>query len=111
MESPDQKVEGQEMQAADAVLPEVMAAEVDKVIELGQVGKIEIDFNKGVAKVSISAAVPGQVGLEGGAFIQCDAEQLVSAIAEAIKKKLPDAADPIADTVKVILIQALKAIQ
>lgn len=88
-----------------------LAAEADKTIALGSVGKIEIDFTAGVAKVAISAAVPGEVGLKGGAFIECDAEMLVTALAKAIEVKLPDSADPIAETVKNILIMALKAIK
>ncbi len=101
--------------APEAVAVEMPAvaveAQVDKTIELGSIGKIEIDFSEGKALISLSAAVPGNVGIEAGAFIKCDAEKLVEAIAEAIKAKLPDAADPIAETVKDILVLALKTIK
>lgn len=86
------------------------AAQPDKTIVLGDVGKIEIDFSHGKALVQLSAAVPGGVGIEGGAFVKCDAEQLINALFAAIEKKLPDSMDPIAEGVKVIVVQAVKAI-
>jgi len=84
---------------------------MERDIELGKVGALEIKFDEGVASVSISAAVPGEVGIEGGAFVKCSSVTLIEKLFEAIEKKLPDHMDPIAETVKVIIINAVKAIK
>lgn len=88
-----------------------MSAQPDKEIKLGEIGEIEIDFTSGLAMISLSAKVPGNIGIEGGAFIKCDAEQLINKLFEAIEKKLPDSVDPLAETVKMVIIGAVKAIK
>lgn len=82
----------------------------DKEVQLGEVGKVDFDFEKGIAIVSINAKIPGGIGIEGGAFIKCDSEQLLNAIFAAIEKKLPDTVDPIAEGLKAILVNAVKSI-
>lgn len=86
-------------------------AQPDKTIDLGTVGKLELDFSEGVATVSVSAAVPGSVGVEGGAFIKCDAEQLINKLFEVIEKKSSPGAVAIEEGVKEILVSAVKAIK
>lgn len=86
------------------------AAQPDKEIQLGSVGELELDFTHGKARIALSAKVPGDVGVSGGAFIECDSEQLINKLFEALQKKLPDSVDPIADTVKLLLVNAVKAI-
>lgn len=82
----------------------------DKVVELGPIGKIELDFHNGLAYVKVSASVPGQVGVEGGAFVSCDSEKLIDALFAAIEKKLPAGATPLAEGVKAIIVGAVKSI-
>lgn len=84
--------------------------QADKVIELGKVGKLELDFDHGKASVKISMSAPGDLGIEGGAMITVQADELVSALVDALAKKLPDSAKPMAEAVKAILVSAIKAI-
>lgn len=84
---------------------------MEKDIALGSVGKVAIAFSEGLASVSLSVAVPGQVGISGGASVSCDSVALMDALFVAIESKLPVGADPIAETVKAILIEAVKAIK
>lgn len=84
---------------------------MEKDIALGSVGSVDISFSAGLAKVALDVAVPGQVGVSAGAFVQCDSVALMNALFAAIESKLPASADPIAETVKAILIQAVQAIK
>lgn len=89
----------------------VVAPLMEKVIPIGEIGKLDIDFSAGIAKVSIEAKAPGDVGISGGAFVVCDAEMLINKLFVAIESKLPDNVDPIAETVKMIIVQAVKSIK
>ena len=83
---------------------------VDKTIPLGTVGKIELDFDKGIASVALTAEVPGQAGISGSVLVKCDSQQLIDAIFTAIEAKLPPSAKPIEEAVKAIIKQAVLAI-
>ena len=90
-------------------MKEVEAHAPDKEIPLGEIGKIEIDFHKGLASISLSAKLPGGIA-ESGAFIKMDSEMLLNAVFEAIKKKLPEGSAPLLEGVKGVLVGAVKAI-
>lgn len=106
------KMENQ-VSAPEAAVP-AAASEVavpvqpDKEVKLGDVGELELDFHKGMVTIAISAKVPGEVGVEGGAFVKMDSEKMIKKLLEAIQKKLPAGAAPVADTVGGLLIAALK---
>jgi len=83
---------------------------MEKDVKLGTVGDVDLKLEKGIATISISAAVPGDAGIEGGAFVKCDAEKLLGKLFAEIEAKSPAGAVPIEETVKAIIIQAVKAI-
>lgn len=97
-----------EMKAAEAAPAAEMA--VDKEIKLGSIGKVELDFSHGKAHISISAVAPGDLGVEGGSFVKCDAEKLIVALFAAIEAKSPPGAVMIEEVVKNLVITAVKAI-
>lgn len=96
-------MEEQKMAAASEAAP-------DKEIKLGEVGVLVLDFSAGVATIKLSAAVPGSVGLEGGAFVKCDSEMLIKALFAALKSKFPPGVAPMVAAVEAVLVQAVKAI-
>ena len=81
---------------------------MDKDIKLGTVGDVDFNFTAGKGKITLT--IPGADGVAAGAFVTADSEAMVNALFVAIEKALPPSALPIEESVKMIIISALKSI-
>lgn len=83
---------------------------MEKDVKVGSVGELQISFAGGKAKVEFEGQL-GSAGPQVGANVSEDAGQLVDKLFAAIEKASPPGAQPIEEAVKVIVKNAVLAIQ
>lgn len=86
---------------------------MEKDIKLGDVGAVSLVISGGKASISIQAqesAVGGAVQLQAQASAVVGADVLVGMLFDEIEKKSPAGVVPIEESVKAIVLAAVKAI-
>ncbi len=81
---------------------------MEKDIQLGSVGDLELKLSGGKATLTVKAAVPG-AALTAGLVIEMDASVLVDKLFDAIETALP-AGKPVEEAIKMAVKAALSSI-
>ena len=82
---------------------------MEKDIKLGNIGDLDLSFSGGKAKVEVSVNVEA-AALSVGATVSMDAGQLIDKMFSAIEKASPAGAQPIEESVKLIIKAAVAAL-